>query len=116
MIAALRCGRTLAAALVIATTLNAVRLSATAQAPASTVPPAVPTALAEVDRSLDDADQLLLQGDRSQAQARLDDAQRRLDTLHQEAGGQLPIGYVPLFVAEERLGALKRQIENPPTR
>jgi hypothetical protein len=86
-------------------------LGATALAQPSAPAPSLNETVTEVDRQLDEADRLMLQGAHHEAKARLAEARQRLDALAQASGGQLPKGNVPLFVAEERLAAIQRQVD-----
>ncbi|WP_088559621.1 hypothetical protein [Arboricoccus pini] len=84
--------------------------------PAPQLGPAEPSpeARREIDslqQELDAVDSLLLQSKLDEARERLSDAQGRFDKLSRERGGEVPQGYVPAFVIEEKLGALRQQID-----
>jgi hypothetical protein len=76
-------------------------------------PAAAQSEIADVSRRLDEVDSFLLQGDKQQARAGLDEAEDRIKNVTGQHGASLPPGYVPLFVVEERLAALRRQLGEP---
>lgn len=67
--------------------------------------------LASIQSELDAVDNLLLQEQFDEARARLADARQRYEVLTKERGNEVPQGYVPGFVVEERIGALAQQID-----
>jgi hypothetical protein len=62
---------------------------------------------------LDRVDRLLLEGRPETAAESLDEAEVKLNEIREKHGPALPPAYVPLFVAEERLAALRRQVTDP---
>lgn len=67
--------------------------------------------IARLQQDLDAVDSLMLQSKLDEARARLDETQAKFDKLRKERGNEVPQGYVPAFVLEEKLGALRQQID-----
>lgn len=67
--------------------------------------------IARLQQDLDAVDSLMLQSKLDEARTRLDATQAKFDKLRKERGNEVPQGYVPAFVLEEKLGALRQQID-----
>jgi hypothetical protein len=74
-------------------------------------PPAAKASLEDVRRSVTEIDSLVLQGDTEAARAKLAAAERQLASIRQQHEGELPAGHVPMLVLEERLAALRQQLD-----
>ena len=92
--------------------------SATPPPPSSLGPTDAPASakeeLGRVNAELDQVDRLLLEGKADDAKVELGKTEERLKAIQESHAAAMPPGFVPLFVAEERVAALRRQLDDPP--